>query len=106
MALFTPSESPAITVKEVDLTGGAPNVSTTTGAFVGNFSWGPVEQATLVSNESGLVSVFGAPDSDNTEDFHSASYFLRYSNSLDLLINFSAPLSTAIFFKSLREIPL
>ena len=85
MALFTPSESPAIVVKEVDLSGVVPNVQTSTGAIVGDFNWGPVQQATLVSNESGLVSVFGAPDSDNTVDFHSAAYFLRYSNSLQVV---------------------
>ena len=48
MALFTPSASPAVTVKEIDLTGTVPNVQTSTGAFVGNFGWGPVGQATLV----------------------------------------------------------
>ena len=42
MALFTPSESPAVVVKETDLTGGVPNVQTTTGATVGRFRWGPV----------------------------------------------------------------
>ena len=42
MALFTPSASPAVTVKEIDLTGTVPNVQTSTGAFVGNFGWGPV----------------------------------------------------------------
>jgi hypothetical protein len=82
MALFTPSASPAVTVKEIDLTGVVPNVQTSTGAYVGNFGWGPVGQATLVSDESGLVSTFSAPTDDNTVDFHSAAYFLRYSNSL------------------------
>ena len=81
MALFTPSASPAVTVKEIDLTGVVPNVQTSTGAFVGNFGWGPVGVATLVSDESGLVSTFSAPTDDNTVDFHSAAYFLRYSNS-------------------------
>ena len=85
MAIFTPSESPAIVVKEVDLTGVVPNVQTSTGAIIGDFNWGPVEQATLVSNESTLVSTFGAPDSDNTVEFHSAAYFLRYSNSLQVV---------------------
>ena len=42
MAVFSPSASPAITVKEVDLTGVVPNVQSTTGAIVGNFRWGPV----------------------------------------------------------------
>ena len=84
MALFTPSASPAVTVKEIDLTGVVPNVQTSTGAFVGNFGWGPVAEVTLVSDESGLVSRFSAPTDDNTVDFHSAAYFLRYSNSLQI----------------------
>src|SRR6056300_1123179 len=82
MALFTPSASPAVTIKEIDLTGVVPNVQTSTGAFVGNFGWGQVGVATLVSDETGLVSAFSAPTDDNTVDFHSAAYFLRYSNSL------------------------
>ena len=85
MALFTPSASPAVTVKEIDLTGVVPNVQTSTGAFVGEFGWGPVGLATLVSDESGLVSTFSSPDSANTVDFHSAAYFLRYSNSLQVV---------------------
>ena len=85
MALFTPSASPAVTVKEIDLTGVVPNVQTSTGAFVGNFGWGPVGEVTLVSDESGLVSRFSAPTDDNTVDFHSAAYFLRYSNSLQVV---------------------
>jgi len=82
MALFTPSASPAITVKEIDLTGVVPNVTTSTGAFVGEFKWGPVETPILVSNEAGLVEQFSTPDSDNTVEWHSAAYFLRYSNAL------------------------
>ena len=72
MALFTPSAfSPAVTVKEIDLTGVVPNVQTSTGAFVGNFGWGRRREVTLVSDESGLVSRFSAPTTDNTVDFHS-----------------------------------
>ena len=85
MALFTPSASPGITVKEIDLTGVVPNVQTSTGAFVGDFSWGPAEETTLISNEARLAEVFGTPDSDNTIDFHSAAYFLRYGNSLQVV---------------------
>lgn len=82
MALFSPSASPAVSVREIDLTGVAPNVSTSTGAYVGNFRWGPVEERTLVADESGLVSTFSAPNEDNAVDFLSAAYFLKYSNSL------------------------
>jgi len=82
MALFTPSASPAITVKEIDLTGVVPNVTTSTGAFVGEFKWGPINSPILVSNEAGLVEAFGTPDSDNTVEWHSAAYFLRYGDAL------------------------
>ena len=85
MALFSPSESPAVVVKEIDLTGGVPNVQSTTGAIVGNYRWGPAEKRTFIANETELVEKFGSPDSDNTIDFHSASFFLRYSSSLQLV---------------------
>ena len=85
MALFTPSESPAVVVKEIDLTGGVPNVQSTTGAIVGNFRWGPVEERKLIANETELVDTFASPDSSNTIDFHNASYFLRYSSSMQVV---------------------
>ena len=85
MALFTPSESPAIVVKEVDLTGGVPNVQSTTGAVVGNFRWGPAESVTLISNEAGLAEQFGNPDDTHSVDFHSAAHFLKYSSSLQVV---------------------
>lgn len=82
MALSTPSASPAVVVKEIDLTGGVPNVQSTTGAIVGNYRWGPAETRVLVDNEATLVNTFASPDSANTIDFHSSVYFLRYSGSL------------------------
>jgi len=82
MALFTPSESPAVVVKEIDLTGGVPNVQSTTGATVGNFRWGPVLKPKLISNEAELVSTFGSPTDTNAVDFLTASQFLKYSSSL------------------------
>ena len=82
MAIFTPSESPAVIVKEIDLTGGVPNVQSTTGAFVGNFRWGPARQATLIDTEASLAAMFATPDTTNAVDFLSAAYFLRYTNSL------------------------
>ena len=85
MALFSPSESPAVVVKEIDLTGGVPNVQSTTGAIVGNYRWGPVEKRTLIANETELVETFASPDSSNTVDFHSASFFLRYSSNLQVV---------------------
>jgi len=82
MALFTPSASPSITVKEIDLTGVVPSVTTSTGAITGEFSWGPAATPVLIDNESTLVSTFGSPSITNAVDFLSASSFLRYSTSL------------------------
>ena len=88
MALFSPSESPAVVVREIDLTGGVPNVQSSTGAIAGQFKWGPVGERVNIANETELVETFGAPvDSDLTQswmsrDFLSATQFLRYSNSL------------------------
>ena len=82
MALTNPSASPAVTVREIDLSGVVPNVQTSTGAVVGNFRWGPIEQRTLVSNETSLVSTFGSPSEETAVDFMSAAYFLKYSSSL------------------------
>ena len=85
MALFTPSESPAIVIKEIDLSGVVPNVQSTTGAIVGKFSWGPVEVATQVDNEATLAATFGTPNDSNAVDFLSAAYFLKYSNNLQVV---------------------
>tara|TARA_R110002096_G_scaffold69149_2_gene166385 strand:- start:5490 stop:7253 length:1764 start_codon:yes stop_codon:yes gene_type:complete len=82
MAISSPSQSPAVTIREIDLTGVAPNVSTSTGATVGNFRWGPVNERVLVSGETDLVARFAAPTEESAVDFHSASYFLKYSDAL------------------------
>ena len=82
MAAFSPSESPAITVKEVDLSGFVPNVQSTTGAFVGNFRWGPAKKATLVDSEATLAEKFGSPTATGAVDFLSAAQFLRYSSAM------------------------
>jgi phage tail sheath protein FI len=80
-----PSESPNILVKEIDLTGQVPGVTSSTGAFVGKFNWGPVNTPILVGNEAALVENFGSPyvnDSAGSRDFLTAAYFLKYSGSL------------------------
>jgi hypothetical protein len=84
MALLR-SESPNVAIKEVDLSGIVPGVTTSTGAIVGNFAWGPVNTPVLVGNEGELVSNFGDPSFStdaNAIEFLSANQFLKYSNSL------------------------
>lgn len=76
------SASPAITVKEIDLSGYVPSVTSTTGAFVGNFRWGPVREATLVDTEARLAAKFGSPSASTAIDFLSAAQFLKYSATM------------------------
>jgi hypothetical protein len=80
-----PSASPAVNFREVDLTGRVPNDPTSIGAFAGNFNWGPVSKPTMVSNESGLVRNFSTPTNTNSVDFHSAAYFLKYTDHLYII---------------------
>ena len=54
MALLK-SESPNVAIKEVDLSGIVPGVTSSTGAFVGDFAWGPVNTPILVGTETELV---------------------------------------------------
>jgi phage tail sheath protein FI len=79
--------SPGISIKEVDLTGIVPGVSTSVGAYCGEFNWGPVEEPMLIANELQLVSVFGKPTADTSDSFVATSFFscanfLAYTNSL------------------------
>jgi hypothetical protein len=77
------SESPAVTVREIDLTGIVPAVTSTTGALAGDFNWGPLNTPILIGNETELASTFGSPLTGDAYagDFLSASYFLKYSSS-------------------------
>lgn len=74
--------SPGVNVTEVSLVTSVPNLSTSTGAVAGPFSWGPVGKTLLVSNEVQLVEKYGRPNSNNFETFFSAANFLSYSNRI------------------------
>jgi phage tail sheath protein FI len=74
--------SPGVLVQERDLTRIIPAVSTSIGAFAGEFRQGPLDEIVSISSESDLVNTFGKPDSSNFEDFFSAANYLQYSNSL------------------------
>ena len=74
--------SPGIKITESDLVSSSQAVSSTSGAFSGQFRWGPIDKAVQVSNETELVNEFGKPNATNVVDFLSASNFLGYTNSL------------------------
>ena len=77
--------SPEVRTTETDLTITTPGVAVSTGAFVGDFVWGPVNDVTQVSNEAVLVSRFGKPNNTTFASFYSAKNFLDYSNNLMLV---------------------
>ena len=74
--------SPGVKITEQDLVTSNQSASSTIGAFSGQFTWGPIEVATQVANESTLVSQFGRPTTNNNVDFLSAANFLGYSSPL------------------------
>lgn len=95
--------SPGINVSEIDLTGTAPGVSTTTGAIAGVFRWGPVGERVLVTSPNDLANKFGKPSNINAETFFTAESFLAYSTSLlvsraiNSTTDFSAIANTSAF---------
>ena len=74
--------SPGVQVLEKDLTNIIPAVSTTVGAFAGEFREGPLDEIVTIGSEQELVSTFGKPDANNYEHWYSAANFLQYANSL------------------------
>ena len=79
--------SPGVQVSEIDLTNVVPAVSSTTGAFAGQFQWGPVDEVVTVSDSKGLVENFHSPANTDAgaEDFYSAESFFRYGSSLRIV---------------------
>lgn len=75
-------QSPGIRIIERDASLITPGASTTIGATVGVFRWGPTAQPILIDNEGSLVSIFGKPDDQTAGSFFSASSFLSYTQSL------------------------
>lgn len=79
--------SPAIITNEIDLTNVVPTIQSSTGAFAGNFAWGPVGVPQLIGDEAALVAKYGNPRTTSTSstvprDFYTAAQFLSYSGRL------------------------
>ena len=74
--------SPSVNVRELDLSNTIPAVATSITGMVGKFDWGACNQRTLVTQEAGLIELFGKPDDSNYEDWYSAYNFLQYGNKL------------------------
>ena len=88
--------SPGINVSEIDLTLVVPNVATSIGAMAGSFQWGPVLERTSITTEKDLVRVFGKPNDDTQEYFHTCSNYLAYSNNLIIVRNVGTSAKNAV----------
>jgi len=77
--------SPGVNVSEIDLTTVVPAVSTSAGAYAGNFQWGPVNKRFLVPDEITLAKYFGNPDSNTYVSFFTCASFLAYGNNLTVV---------------------
>lgn len=74
--------SPGVNVTERDETTSLPSVSVSGGAFAGNFSWGPVNERTIITDVRGLEETFSKPTTENHIDWFSCFNFLAYSSNL------------------------
>lgn len=77
--------SPGVNFSEIDLTTVIPSVGTTEGAFVGSFTWGPVNEIVTIESEVELVNTFGKPTSNNFTDWFTAANFLAYGRNLKVV---------------------
>ena len=74
--------SPAVSVKELDLTVIVPAVATSIAAVAGDLAWGPCFDKKLITNEVDLKTVFGLPDDTVAKTWFSTANFLAYGNTL------------------------
>jgi hypothetical protein len=80
--------SPGVEVNEIDMINIIPALSTSIGAYAGEFNWGPSGRIVTVSSEAELASTFGAPSvsganaAASARSFFTAASFLKYGNTL------------------------
>lgn len=77
--------SPGLTIVERDNSITTTGVSTSIGAMVGTFAWGPAESIQTVDSEATLLTQFHRPNDEVAIDWFSAADFLAYTNNLQLV---------------------
>jgi hypothetical protein len=87
--------SAGLSVSEIDLTTIVPSVASTSGAFCGQFAWGPILTPVLIPHQVKLVEIFGKPDSNTFTHFFTASNFLDYGSNLRIVRALAANLKNA-----------
>lgn len=79
------NKSPSVTTREIDLTATIPMQGVSTAAFVGDFSWGAIDEIVQVSSEELLVNLRGKPTDRNYISFFACADFLAYASDLQTL---------------------
>ena len=74
------SLSPAVAVREIDLSAVISSATSSLGAYAGKFNWGPVNEPTLIADETSLVRQFGYPNDYNATDFFTIASFFAYTS--------------------------
>ena len=77
--------SPGVNVTEIDKTERVSPVVTSAAVIAAGFKWGPVDKITTVTSERELVSTYGKPDGDTAANWLTASSFLAYGGSLQVI---------------------
>jgi len=77
--------SPGLNTTETDLTNSVPTGGASAGAFVGQFSWGPVLSYVNVGSVNDIVSNFYKPNDANYVDWLVAASFLAYTGALTMV---------------------
>ena len=79
--------SPGVHVREIDLTNVVPAVATSIGAIASAFEKGPVGSIVNITSEEELIQIFGKPknDSNQFENFFTATNFLAYTDALKVV---------------------
>jgi hypothetical protein len=76
------SLSPAVNIREFDVSTIVPEVATTETAISGVYRWGPVNERVLVDNVDVKWKTFGKPTSLNAETYFTGEATLSYGNHL------------------------
>jgi hypothetical protein len=76
--------SPAVVVREFDLTTVIPAVALTPACLAGVFAWGPLQTIITVQSEPQQLQQFGPPSDLNAETWFSGANFLAYGGVLKI----------------------
>lgn len=74
--------SPGVEVVEKDMSLTVSTAGSSFGAYVGAFKKGEANKVKLITNETQLKNIFGAPDNSTYKDFFTCAHFLKYTDSL------------------------